>query len=106
VAAYTISLADVTVALVWPFVCVCVCVCVCVHMTIIRVCLANTATHYAYKACGRQGHVKSNACHQNLCKVMLTFRLYLTTIHGYADVRLCPVPVPYPYPIRDGDDVI
>jgi len=90
-AAYTIPFVDVTFALVWRF--------MCVHMTIIPVYLANTATHYTYKACGRQRHVKSNACHPNLCKVMLTFRLYLTTIHGYVDVRLCPVPVPIPIPL-------
>jgi hypothetical protein len=89
---YTIPFVDVTVTLVWRF--------MCVHMTIIRVYLANTATHY--KACGRQRHVKSSASHQNLCKVTLTFRLYLTTIHGYVDVRLCPVPFPIPIPLEMG----
>jgi hypothetical protein len=83
--AYTIPFVDVTLALVWRF--------MCVHMTIIRVYLANTATHYTYKACGRQRHVKSSDYHQNLCKVMPTYRLYLPTIHGYVDVRLCPVPI-------------
>jgi len=74
VAAHTIPFVDVTVALVWHF--------ECVHMTIIRVYLANTGTHYTHKACGRQYHIKRKAFHQNLCKAMLTFRLYLTTIHG------------------------
>jgi hypothetical protein len=86
-----IPFVDVTVALVWRF--------ECVPMTIIRVYLANTATHYIYKACGRERRIKRKACHQNLSKAMLTFRLYLTTIHGYVDVRLCPVPVPISVPV-------
>jgi len=87
----TIPFVDVTIALVWRV--------ECVPMTIIRVYLAITATHYTYKACGRQRSIKHEGCHQNLCKAMLTFRLYLTTIHGYVDVRLCPVPVPIPVPV-------
>jgi len=71
-------------------------------MKIIRAYLANAATRYTYKACGRQRRVKGNASYQNLCKVKLTFRLYLTTIHGYVDVRLCPVPVPIRIPLGMG----